>query len=130
MSTPTVSDFHAMFDVGEPAFAVLSDASIAAQISYAVGWSDAQVWGTHFTEGVLLLAAHELALQAWQAAKGGGVAVAREFESKSVGGVSVSRGQGIAREAENYYARTTYGQKWQQLARRVGKGPILCGYGT
>ena len=127
MSLPTVADFHAAFDAGEPAFAALSDVAITTQISYAGTWCDSAIWGTHYAEGVLLLAAHELALQAWMSARGGGSALAREFESKSVGGVSVSRSAGVAREATDRFARTYYGQKFRQLMRLVGAGPLVAG---
>lgn len=124
---PAVSDFHALFDLGEPAFATLPDASISAQITYAGTWCEASVWGSHYAEGVLYLAAHEIALQLGIATRGGGFALAREFDSKSVGGVSVSRGPGIAREAGDPFQRTYYGQKFRELAKRVGRGAMVAG---
>lgn len=126
---PTVQDFHTAFDAGEPDFAsgAVSDTTIMRWIAYAVRFVAFDVWIDLYSDGVLLLAAHEACLEAWQATKGGGLAVAREYESKSVGGVSTGRGQGIAREALDRFQRTTYGQKYAQLRRMVGMSGIVTG---
>lgn len=126
---PTVADFHAAFDAGEPGFVngTVTDAVIAYWIAYAGRFVALDSWGDWYIDGVLNLAAHEATMQVWQAAKGGGVAVAREYESKSVGGVSTSRGQGLAREAADRFQRTSYGQKYAQMRRIVGAGGIITG---
>ena len=126
---PTVADFHTAFDAGEPSFAngTVTDTTIAYWLAYAGRFVALDSWGDWYADGVLLLAAHEAALQAWQATRGGGVAVAREYESKSVGGVSVSRGQGLAREAADRFQRTLYGQKYAQMRRIVGAGGLITG---
>jgi hypothetical protein len=126
-----VSDFHALFDLGEPSFVALSDDTINAQITRAGTWTPPEVWGAHYAEGVLFRAAHELCLQLGMAGQGGAWALAREYESKSVGGVSVSRGTGIARDAADPLARTIYGQqlRFMIVTLGIGKGPLVAGGG-
>jgi hypothetical protein len=118
---PSIADFHARFDRGEPAFASVDDAVVTRWIAYAGAWCDASVWGDWYAEGVLLRAAHELSCETDQSARGGAVRVARELESQSVDGVSMSRGQGIAREAGDQLSRTAYGQRFVQLRRLVAR---------
>ena len=126
---PTVGDFHALFDLGEPSFSTLADDVISTQITRAGTWTPSDVWGAHYAEGVLYRAAHEICLQLGMAGRGGAFALAREFDSKSVGGVSVSRGSGIAREANDPLQRTYYGQylRYMIVTAGIGRGPLVAG---
>jgi len=127
-SLPGTTDFHVRFDLGEPNFATIADAVVLSKIAYAAQFCDPMIWGAFYQEGVLLRAAHELATDLDQAARGGAVRVARELESQSVGGVSLSRAQGIAREAADTLNRTIYGQKWVQLRNKyVSPGGLTMG---
>lgn len=126
-TVPTIADFHARFDAGEPAFVGLSDAVIAYWLADSANYLNAPRWDVWYSDGLLNLAAHEIVMQLWQASKGGGVAVAHEYESKSIGGISAARGQGLAREAADRFQRSTYGQRYAQLRRLVGAGALITG---
>jgi len=128
-TVPTVADFHARFDAGEPDFAngTVTDVTIQYWLDDSAKYLSADRWDTWYAEGLMCLAAHVTVLQVWQAKKGGGAALAHEYESKSVGGVSASRSQGVTREAADRFQRTTYGQRYVQLRKVVGTGALVTG---
>lgn len=125
MSTtlPTVADFHARFD-GEPAFASVSDATIQCYLTEAQDFVSAAVWGQWYSYGVLFYSAHQLAMTLADRAKGGAAASALEPESKSVGGVSLSRSGGLQAVRENTFKSTKYGARYWELLRQVG-APVI-----
>jgi len=83
-------------------------------------------WGNVRDVGIYYLTAHELAVSIkTTSGSSGGVA---QVASKSVEGVSVSYNNKTAENStEDYYASTSYGKRYLDLARRknVGRGASL-----
>lgn len=116
------SEFKTLF----PEFSTEADARVQLFIDRAAPHFDIGRWGDLYSDGVAYFAAHELTLANAQAAQGGGVkALANDVVAKKVGDVSVTKDAALlAKQADNPFYRTLYGQKYLYLRRQVGMGGL------
>ncbi len=123
----TPSDFRAIF----PEFAdttVYTDSAISAQMAMADAYTDPTTWDVFYTEGVANFVAHRLAMGALRAAAAAGGAIpglSYDATYKMVGSATVMYDAVMIRaKAQDEFMYTTYGQKFAQLARRLGTGAL------
>lgn len=127
----TAASFRAAF----PAFASTSkypDAMVALWLPLAVGMVNAERWGDSTDLGVMLYAAHNLALEAQATADGvagrspgGRVGV---LSSKGADGISAGYDVGTSTEqGAGHWNLTTYGTRFIRLSRMFGAGPLQVG---
>ncbi len=121
----------AQFRIDFPEFAdnaVYTDGMISFWDGIAQKSVDVTRWGDLYTQGVSLFVAHNIALQARNVAgsgSGGAGFVAGAIASKSIGDVSVSYDNAIAKlDNAGQWALTIYGQQYLQLARMIGAGAV------
>lgn len=118
-----------------PAFASTTkypDAMIALWLPLAVGMVNADRWGESTDLGVMLYAAHNLALESQATADGvagrspgGRVGV---LSSKGADGISASYDVGTSTEKDvGHWNLTTYGTRFIRLSRMFGAGPLQVG---
>lgn len=105
----------------------------ASQVDYWLGIADAQVskdrFGTSRDLAVMLFVAHNIVLSARSvvtAATGGAVgAPLAVASSKSVGGASISYDTSLtAIPGAGVWNATSYGQRYYQMLRAFGSGPL------
>ncbi len=114
----TPSEFKTQF----PEFEGETDERLRLFISRAAPHFDIERWGDLYPEGVANFVAHELTRAKVQAAQGGG---ASDTLNKRVGDVSIGKDAGLlAKQADNPFYRTLYGQKYLTLRRQVGMGAL------
>lgn len=124
--TVSAIDFTALF----PEFMapVYSPAQITAWLAVAEQMTDETAWGTLYTLGVSLFAAHQLTLgrQAELAgAMGGATGQGGVASSKTIDKVSVSYDTTVASvEGAGNWNLTSYGARRYQLARMFGAGGV------
>lgn len=98
--------------------------AVAYWLGVAVARLPAMRWGDNLSEGIVLFAAHRLALarqMAGSSASGSGAPVS----SKSVGGVSIAYNwEAGTLDRAGAYNLTPYGREFLQLARMVGMGVV------
>lgn len=118
----TPSEFKTQF----PEFAAETDERVQLFIDRSAPHFDVERWGDLYPDGVAYHVAHELALANAQTAQGGGVqAMTNDNLSKEVGDVQVTKDAGLlAKQADNPFYRTLYGQKYLYLRRQVGMGAL------
>lgn len=118
----TPSEFKTQF----PEFAAETDARVQLFIDRAAPYFDVDRWGDLYPDGVAYYVAHELALANAQTAQGGSVqAMTNDTLTKEVGDVQVTKDAGLlAKQADNPFYRTLYGQKYLYLRRQVGIGAL------
>lgn len=118
----TPSEFKTQF----PEFAAETDARVQLFIDLAAPYFDVDRWGDLYPYGVAYYVGHELALANAQAAQGGSVqAMTNDTLTKKVGDVQVTKDTGLlAKQADNPFYRTLYGQKYLYLRKQVGMGSL------
>lgn len=118
----TPSEFKTLF----PEFSGESDQRVQLFIDRAAPHFDVERWGDLYSDGVAYFVAHELALANAQTAQGGSVqAMTNDTVSKKVGDVQVTKDAGLlAKQADNPFFRTMYGQKYLYLRKQAGIGAL------
>lgn len=118
----TPSEFKTQF----PEFASETDARVQLFIDRAAPHFDVDRWGDLYADGIAYWVAHELALANAQTAQGGGVqAMINDTLTKKVGDVQITKDTGLlAKQADNPFFRTLYGQKYLYLSKQVGIGAL------
>lgn len=124
---PTVADLR----IAYPEFTAeaFPDAQVQYQIGLASRLTGKRGFGSLWSDAILALAAHSLAL-AWgrsqQAGVGGvGGVPSGAVTSKSVGGASISYDASVGNiDGAGLYAATSYGRQYYAWARRFGAGGI------
>ncbi len=118
----TPSEFKTQF----PEFAAETDERVQFFVDRAAPYFDVERWGDLYPDGVANYVAHELALAKAQTALGGSVQVmTNDTISKKVGDVQVTKDAGLlAKQADNPFYRTLYGQQYLYLRRQVGMGAL------
>lgn len=133
MTTLTIAQFRADF----PEFGG-TDKFPNAQVQYWMTLStllmNVSRWGSLYFTGQELFIAHHCSIEAhaMEETKNGGIPgkMAGAISGKSVGGVSVSYDTGSTIEPNaGHWGLTIYGNRFVQLMRMVGAGPIQLGAG-
>lgn len=121
----------AEFKVFYPEFVNESDTRIQLYLDEAVNTMDQCRWSNWYERGLGLYTAHQIAIANHNAsiasgvAGAGAVSGANDWTSKSVGDVSVGRDASIAaKQVENPWLRTTYGQQWVYYRNLAGVGAV------
>lgn len=126
MATPTPAEFRAVFpEFTDPA--KYPDARITFFLTLATKLVSECRWGELYGQGVMLVAAHYLALGARQVTAGiagtpGTIQGAKT--SKKVGEVSVGYAAPTATAGAGYWGQTIYGEQYWQLLMMFGMGAI------
>lgn len=105
---------------------------LAIWLPFCIKQLDAGRWGDLYDMGAYLLLAHHVVLESQQkrtAAYGKTPGLAQGVvSSKSVDGVSVSYDNSTtSEEGAGQFNLTTYGQRYAQLRRMLGAGPVYVG---
>lgn len=119
----TPAEFKSAF----PAFVNEPNADVQRHINASVPFLNVARWGAKYPAGVGLWVAHSITVEKQDraAAATGAPVMAMMATHKQVGSVSVSySAEAIKRLGQNYYLRTTYGERFWQMARMVGFGVI------
>jgi len=118
----TPSEFKTQF----PEFATETDARVQIFIDRAMPHFDVERWDDLYQDGVAYYVAHEMTLSNVQTAQGGSVqALTNDNTTKRVGDVQVTKDAGLlAKQSDNPFYRTLYGQKYLYLRRQVGIGAL------
>lgn len=114
----TPAEFKARY----PAFTSVADATVQIYLDEAATLLDVCRWDELYSQGQGLLTAHELTLNAaTQSTQTSGVA--DDMSVQKAGDVSYTRDASLlAKQMENPYMRTTYGQRYLYLLAQVGSG--------
>lgn len=125
MALPTPAEFRAVFpEFNEVAY---PDARITFFLTLATRLVSACRWGELYDQGLMLVAAHYLALGARQmtaGATGTPGTIQGAKTSKSVGQVSVSYAAPSDGGTSGYWGQTIYGQQYWQLLMMFGTAAI------
>jgi hypothetical protein len=128
--TVTVASFRKAYtNFGDTA--KFTDAEIQFQIDFGYQRHNADRWGTLLDNGVMLFAAHFLALQAnaktAQAAGQGVGGLLGILTSVSAKGVSWQRQAPPTRVQDGHWGTTVYGVQWREMCRAMGAGGLQIG---
>ncbi len=117
----TPADFSAAF----PAFADARVEDVQRHINAAAFVIDATRWGDSYDEGLGCFVAHRLLIEERAKRTKNDDAFRADIISETGGGLTTIRSSDIvkARVADPYLT-TSYGQRYRQLARRVGTGAV------
>jgi hypothetical protein len=111
----TPASFKTLF----PEFAAEDDARIQIFIDEAVTVLNESYWGTKYDYGLYYYTAHTLALAT--ITEDGSIGSMGLIGSKGVDGTSISYTNATPNsQSENYWASTSYGQKYLQLMDSLG----------
>lgn len=114
----TPAEFKALF----PEFSAEADGDVQLFIDRSLAHVDAGIWGDLYSDGVGYWVAHEIT--AANANALGGV-MSADVSSKKIGDVQVTRDAVLlARQSDNPFLRTTYGQKYLYLRKQFGIGAL------
>lgn len=110
----------AEFKVRYPEFASETDPRVQMFLDEAIPHLDEARWDDLYVQGLGLYVAHSLAL----ANADVGADIGNDTNVK-VGDVSISKDASVVKaQMENEFMRTTYGQRYWQMARLVGAGGV------
>lgn len=117
----TAAVFITMF----PEFSGTDQGRITFWLSVAVQLINPARWGTLTNQGIALLTAHYLTIDAQNQTPATQGTVNGPITSKSVDGVSVSKDVALVTiEKAGQFNATSYGVQYYQLARMMGAGAI------
>jgi hypothetical protein len=115
----TPSEFKAIF----PQFTAETTERVQAFLDLAVPYFNVERWGDFYSEGLANFVAHSIVVGNYEAAQSTSIANANDVSSKTVGALSVSRdGTLLNWQAKDPFMRTTYGQRYAYLRRKIGLG--------
>lgn len=116
----------AEFKVWFPEFTSEDDERVQLFLDNSDPWFNTSRWGAFYPEGVANFVAHQLTLANWNARNATkGRQMASNLSKEKAGEVEVMYDAALLdMQANNPYMRTTYGQRYYQLAQMIGTGGV------
>lgn len=120
----TAAEFKAWFPSGQ--FDDIADSAVEVFLARATPYFAVDRWGGYYTEGLANLTAHFLVEDGATAKKSITTVDANDVADKRIGPISISRDRELLKQqAVDPFMRTTYGQRYRYLSRRVGMGGMV-----
>ena len=111
-----------------PLMAEEDQPSVQRYIDSAVPHFDIERWGAFYAEGLAYYVAHQITVQRELEHSRGDTATRGDVISQTVGGVATTRDATLlAKQMADPFQRTTYGQHYRWLAKKVGRGLLVVG---
>lgn len=115
----TPSEFKAFF----PQFTLETTERVQSFLDLAVPYFNVPRWGDFYSEGLANFVAHSIVIANFEATQSTSQTNANDVTEKHVGPVGMSRDSALLNlQAKVPFMRTTYGQRYMYLRRKIGLG--------